>query len=77
MDSRKTSDKELHLLPPSLQESVIVDDLLFAFMGLDGKYVRVKHVPATGRTTPQITFMLDASLAKATAELVERVLPIW
>lgn len=56
----------------------VVQDLLFAFDGLDGRYVRAGRVAAEGR--PHLAFSLEAPGGRLDATLSEHVrmlLPIW
>ena len=86
MSSRPTASEELAGLPPSVQESHVVNDLLYAFLGLDGRYVRARLVGPSagalaaggpGRHGGRLAFVLDAQMDAASHELVGRVLPIW
>lgn len=61
-ERRSTAERELQQLPPALQEAAIVEDLILAFLGLDSKYVRAKHVPAAGRSPPQVSRQYGAAL---------------
>lgn len=64
-----------------------MNDLLYAFMGLDGKYVRAVMVqpqdqapgaaPDGVRAGPCVTFVVAPGLDPCLHELVERVLPLW
>jgi hypothetical protein len=76
---------KMYLSVPFLLPAVM-NDLLYAFMGLDGKYVRAKLVdssrpgggppPSSGQSYT-IAYTIQAALEPCTLELVERVLPIW
>lgn len=52
-----------------------MDDLLYAFMGLDGRYARAKRVDQSDGA--HITFMLEARADPSLQELATRMLPIW
>lgn len=81
----------LSMLPTDVQEVAITDDLLYAFMGLEARYVQARLVQppgghaAVGRgndshanSSPTLTFALadGLGLEPCLAELVHRVLPI-
>ena len=52
----------------------MLEDLLWGFMGFEGKYVKAKR----GRSSKgAIAFQLDGKLDHAVHELVVRMLPIW
>lgn len=54
---------------------VVMDDLLYAFMGLDGKYARAKRVDQADGA--HIIFALEARADPSLQELATRMLPIW
>ena len=53
----------------------VLDDLLFAFMGLDGKYVRATKVAQPDGV--HVSFSLHTSANPALKELSTRMLAIW
>lgn len=54
----------------------VVQDLLCAFDGADGRWVRARAVALEGR--PHVAFALDAGRLDATlAEHVRLLMPIW
>ena len=53
----------------------VLDDLLFASMGLDGKYVRATKV--TQSDGVHVSFRLHTSANPALKELSTRMLAIW
>jgi hypothetical protein len=55
--------------------STVLDDLLYAFMGLDGKYVRATRVDQPDGA--HITFNLETRADSCLQELATRMLPIW
>lgn len=58
---------------PSVQELIIVEELLAAMMGIDGNYVRVRK----GRDHHfSFVFYVDSKLNNSLHELVNRILPI-
>ena len=53
----------------------VVDDLLHAFLGLDGKYIRAHTVKrAQGE---HIVFAVDAPMDPSIREMAARMLPLW
>ena len=69
-----------------------MNDLLYAFMGLDGKYVRAHLLPpangggaaaaangdpAGPANSSSIAFCIEGSLEPCLQEMAEKVLPIW
>uniref|UniRef100_A0A8B9ST65 Gamma-tubulin complex component n=1 Tax=Anas platyrhynchos TaxID=8839 RepID=A0A8B9ST65_ANAPL len=59
-------------LPLASQESVIVEDLLYVLIGVDGRYVTAQ--PLVGRQNR--TFSVDPNLDLSIKELVTRILPV-
>lgn len=56
--------------------AAVVQDLLSAFDGIDGQYVRARATTVEGQ--PHVAFALDAGRVDATlAEHVRLLLPIW
>lgn len=53
----------------------VMDDLLYAFMGLDGKYARARRVDEPDGA--HICFVLEAKADPSLQELATRMLPIW
>lgn len=65
----------LHSLPLAVQDASLVEDLLSAFDGVDGVYVRARTTTVEGQ--PHVAFALDAGRIDATlAEHVRLLLPI-
>eukprot|EP00798_Chlamydomonas_sp_ICE-L_P000238 gene238-4000_t len=73
-------------LPAGVQELSVMNDVLYAFMGLDAKFV-CAHVVAQGgvgagataaatQAGPNLTFSVDAALDPCLREMVEKVVPI-
>ncbi|BDA43053.1 Gamma-tubulin complex component 2 [Coccomyxa sp. Obi] len=60
--------------PRAVQEHILMDDLLFAFMGLDGRYAHAKRVDQADGA--HITFVLEARADPSLQELATRMLPI-
>eukprot|EP00898_Chlorokybus_atmophyticus_P003738 jgi/Chlat1/4365/Chrsp29S04513 len=67
-------------LPVDVQELVIIDDLLYVLLGVEGRYIHVRKGPSTaGQKTSGLVVMqfdVDESLDPSLLELVRRVLPI-
>jgi hypothetical protein len=67
----------------------VMNDLLYAFMGLDGQHVRAVLVPGSAPiqgaevsdsgsiSGPSISFQLATALQPTSHELVQRLLPLW
>lgn len=55
----------------------VVDDLLSAFLGLSGGYVRVKPLAAPGGQRLGYEVAAQGQLEPALAEMAARMLPIW
>ena len=53
----------------------VVDDLLFAFMGLDGKYVRATKVVQPDGV--HVSYRLHTQANPALRELSTRMLALW
>lgn len=83
--SQEQSTNISYMDPPELSTAAVLptvlNDLLYAFLGLDGKYVRARLVPAPSTappgTGPALAFVLAPGCEPCLAELVQRVLPIW
>ena len=54
--------------------SAVLEDLLWGFMGFEGKYIRVNRARSS---RGGVTFQLKGKLDHAVHELVVRMLPIW
>lgn len=59
-------------LPLASQESAVVEDLLYALIGVDGRYVAAQ--PLVGRENR--SFLVDPNLDMSVKELVTRILPV-
>ncbi len=53
----------------------VMDDLLNAFMGVDGKYARARRVDQADGA--HISYALEARADPSLQELATRMLPIW
>jgi gamma-tubulin complex component 2 len=65
------ASKPLRAFPPHVQELLILDDVLYAMVGIDGRFVRAVTVPGSG-----VRFVLDADADAPLAELASRLLPL-
>lgn len=59
-------------LPLASQESMIVEDLLYVLIGVDGRYITAQ--PIVGRQNR--AFLVDPNLDLSIKELVTRILPV-
>ena len=59
-------------LPLASQESMIVEDLLYVLIGVDGRYITAQ--PLVGRQNR--AFSVDLNLDLSIKELVTRILPV-
>ena len=55
----------------------VVDDLLSAFMGLSGAYVRATPLDAVGGLRVGYEIVARGQLEPALREMAARMLPIW
>ncbi|KAK9863562.1 hypothetical protein WJX84_003827 [Apatococcus fuscideae] len=70
----KGREGQLDSMPPSSQESAVMEDLLAAFMGLDGRWARARL--AGSMPHPHLRYCLEGRPDPALLELVTRMLPI-
>jgi gamma-tubulin complex component 2 len=64
-------------LPPEAQEQQLVDDLLYSFMGYEGKFIKPRLVAnTTSIQGPQLGFAIAIPLDPCLQEQLERLLPI-
>lgn len=69
----------LQSYPPDFQESLLVDDLLYAFVGLEARYIRVvkqSQQEQEQRIPIQFRLQVDGRLDPALSEMTTRMLPI-
>ncbi|OVA04342.1 Spc97/Spc98 [Macleaya cordata] len=57
----------------SVQELLVIDDLLSALVGIEGRYTSIKRVRGNDG---QVTFQVDASMDLALQELTKRIFPL-
>jgi hypothetical protein len=62
---------------PVHPSSPVVDDLLSAFLGLSGSYVRARLAEAPGGARIAYEVQPQSQLEPALAEMAARMLPIW
>ncbi|KAL8135041.1 hypothetical protein AgCh_009892 [Apium graveolens] len=57
----------------SLQELIVIDDLLSCLVGIEGRYISIKRVR---RNEDSISFQIDASMDLALQESAKRIFPL-
>lgn len=57
----------------AVQELIVIDDLLFALVGIEGRYISIKRVRGK---VDAVTFEVDASMDLALQELAKRIFPL-
>ncbi|XP_074292380.1 gamma-tubulin complex component 2 [Silene latifolia] len=57
----------------SVQELIVIDDLLSAMVGIEGRYISIGRVRGKA---DEVTFQVDASMDLALQELAKRVFPL-
>lgn len=74
MDSTsRGTDNVIGSYPVSVQELLVIDDLLSALMGIEGRYVSIKRV--RGREG-HVVLQIDQSMDFALQELIQRIFPL-
>lgn len=74
MDSAsRGTDNVIGSYPVSVQELLVIDDLLSALMGIEGRYVSIKRV--RGRDG-HVVLQIDQSMDFALQELIQRIFPL-
>ncbi|XP_050206801.1 gamma-tubulin complex component 2 isoform X2 [Mercurialis annua] len=58
----------------AVQELIVIDDLMSALVGIEGRYISIKQVH--GNDGDDITFQVDASMDLALQELAKRIFPL-
>ncbi|XP_039118396.1 gamma-tubulin complex component 2-like [Dioscorea cayenensis subsp. rotundata] len=67
------SENVIGSYPVSVQELLVIDDLLYALMGVEGRYISIKRVRGKeGR----VVFQIDPSMDLALQELTQRIFPL-
>ncbi|KAI3743015.1 hypothetical protein L1987_60716 [Smallanthus sonchifolius] len=67
------SEKPIGCYNASLQELVVIDDLLSALTGIDGRYISIKKV---GGSEDSFSFHVDGSMDLALQESAKRIFPL-
>ncbi|KAK6232398.1 hypothetical protein SCA6_002471 [Theobroma cacao] len=57
----------------AVQELIVIDDLLFALVGIEGRYISIKRVHGKDDA---VTFQVDASMDLALQEFARRIFPL-
>lgn len=74
MDSLNTGlEKAIACYHASVQELIVIDDLLSALVGIEGRYISIKRF--CGKEF-DVTFQIDASMDLALQELAKRIFPL-
>ncbi|XP_019080593.1 gamma-tubulin complex component 2 isoform X1 [Vitis vinifera] len=75
MDSLNSTglEKAIACYHASVQELIVIDDLLSALVGIEGRYISIKRF--RGKEF-DVTFQIDASMDLALQELAKRIFPL-
>lgn len=74
MDSAsRGTDNVIGSYPVSVQELLVIDDLLSALMGIEGRYISIKRVRGK---EGHVIFQIDQSMDFALQELIQRIFPL-
>ncbi|KAK8305543.1 hypothetical protein V6Z11_D03G069400 [Gossypium hirsutum] len=57
----------------AVQELIVIDDLLFALVGIEGRYISIKRVHGKADV---FSFQVDASMDLALQEIAKRIFPL-
>ena len=60
-------------LPLKAQQIMLIEDLLFLFMGVEGKYITIKDEVVKKQIT---SFVIDRTLDSSLQEIINRILPL-
>ncbi|KHN18997.1 Gamma-tubulin complex component 2 [Glycine soja] len=66
-------EKAIGCYSPSVQELIVIDDVLSAMVGIEGRYILIKTI--CGKSD-DITFLVDPSMDLALQELAKRIFPL-
>ncbi|KAL1819847.1 hypothetical protein ACET3Z_014716 [Daucus carota] len=66
-------DKAIACYHASLQEMIVIDDLLSCLVGIEGRYISIKRVKGN---VDSISFQIDASMDLALQESAKRIFPL-
>ncbi|KAM6577600.1 hypothetical protein CsatB_029437 [Cannabis sativa] len=67
------SDNPIGCYNAAVQELILIDDLLSALVGIEGRYISIKRVRGM---EDDFTFQMDASMDLAIQELAKRIFPL-
>lgn len=67
------ASRAIGIFPPSVQEFLLIEDLLFTMVGIEGKYISVRR----GKLKEDLVgFQLDPSMDLSLQDLAKRILPL-
>ncbi|KAJ8753043.1 hypothetical protein K2173_011811 [Erythroxylum novogranatense] len=66
-------DKAIGCYDAAVQELIVIDDLMSALVGIEGRYISIKRLHGKG---DDISFHVDASMDLALQELARRIFPL-
>ncbi|XP_049382851.1 gamma-tubulin complex component 2-like [Solanum stenotomum] len=72
-DSSSGADKAIGCYHATIQELLVIDDLLSTLIGIEGRYISIKKVRGK---EDDITFQVDASMDLALQEFAKRLFPL-
>jgi gamma-tubulin complex component 2 len=74
---RDVASPGLTILPPQMQERMLVEDLLYSFGGFQGTWIRFTFaVDDLGRHSPKFTFACEKDLDPSLREMVMKMVPL-
>ncbi|XP_068662171.1 gamma-tubulin complex component 2 [Aristolochia californica] len=71
--SKRSSQNPIGSYPTSVQELLVIDDLLSALVGIEGRYISTKRIRGK---EGHVTFHVDASADFTLQELAKRIFPL-
>ncbi|XP_077221231.1 gamma-tubulin complex component 2-like [Tasmannia lanceolata] len=71
--SNRDSQNPVGSYPASIQELLVIDDLLYALVGIEGRYISIRRVRGK---EGHITFQVDSSMDLALQEFAMRIFPL-
>ncbi|XP_022938955.1 gamma-tubulin complex component 2-like isoform X1 [Cucurbita moschata] len=66
-------EKAIGCYDAAIQELIVIDDLLSALLGVEGRYISIKRVHGK---EDEVSFQVDASMDLALQELAKRIFPL-
>ena len=75
LTTSNTPSISLGTLPHDIQRLAMLEDLLYAMIGLEGRYIKITPINTTDELAPR-KFTIDKTLDVSLRNLVERILPI-